>query len=275
VRVSGCGMYVGGSLRGRENVCFVPQHGEEAPADPGAPADLPPDHAWGGRWPAAGAHAGGGLWAADVEIHSLDPLPAAYANDTDTHVTSPAVAPAVPWTDPDLAAMVELPDAVWLASARAHALDPADALADSVLHLDRLPPALPTGEPGSMEVAGCADPAAGFLVCVSSEAADGALVVTGRRDPAWAPVTVVVEGDACLAAAASASPPLEDGLPAVSFRGALVVTGHLEVATTSTVAGHLACRRLLVAAPLSVSLDSGWRDQPPVGSLEPLLVARD
>ena len=269
VRVSGCGLYVGGSLRGRENATFVAPDGEQEPAGPAS------DHAWGGRWPAAGVHAGGGIWTAGSEIHDVDPAASAYAADTDTHATSTVPAPAGPWAGPDLAAMVELPDVAWLASARAHALDPADAFADGVLHLDRLPPALPTGEPGSAEVAGFADQAAGYLVFVPADAVGGTVNVTGIRDPAYAPVTVVVEGDACLGAVSVLAPPLPDGLPAVSFSGALVVTGRLEVAATSAVSGHLACRRLLVAAPLAVSLDAGWRERPPIGSLEPVLVARE
>jgi hypothetical protein len=111
-------------------------------------------------------------------------------------------------------------------------------------------------------------------VCVADDASSGALLVTGRRDPLWAPVTVAVEGDACLGADVLAPPPVDPGAPAVSFRGALVVTGRLEVAATSSVAGHVACRRLLVAAPLSVRLVAGWRERPAIGSLEPLLLAR-
>ena len=248
----------------------------EAPGEPAPPAGPAPDHAWGGRWPAAGVHAGGGIWAAGAEIHDLDPVPAAYAYDTDTHAASPPVVPAVPWTGSDLADMVELPDAVWLASARAHALDPADALADGVLHLDRLPPALPTGEPGSAEVAGCADPAAGYLVCV----ADDGVRRRPRRSPASATRCGRRSPLSSKATLASAMPawsrsPVEPAAPAVSFRGALVVTGHLEVAATSSVTGHVACRRLLVAAPLSVRLASGWREHPAIGSLEGLLLARE
>jgi len=254
IGASGCGLYVGGVVRGRENVSFSAPVGEEATGDSA------PDHAWGGRWPVAGVHAGGGIWAAGVEIRDLDPLPPAYANDT----------VAVGVQD-----LVKLPDAAWLASARAHALDPADAFAGGVLHLDRLPPALPTGEPGSAEVAGVADPAAGFLVCVSSKDVDGGVIVVGRRDPAWAPVTVVVEGDARLGDPSSPPLDVDDSGPTVSFRGALVATGYLEVAATSSITGHLACRRLLVAAPLAVTLDAGWRERPLIGSLEPFLLARE
>ena len=271
VDVSGGGLYVGGSLRGREHASFA------ADAD-GVPEVPAPDDAWGGRWPTAGAHAGGAIWAAGIDIHDLDPVPVAYANDTDTHSASPAGS----WDGPDLAAMVALPDAVWLASARAHALDSADALRDGVLQLDRLPPMLPTGEPGSGEVAGAADQAAGYIVSVAVRdlpaGADGSspdrLLVSGVRDPSCAPVTVVVEGDACLGDPLS-EPPAPYGVAAASLRGALVVTGHLEVAVPSSVTGHVACRRLLVAAPLALRLVSDWRDRPPVGSLEPLLLARE
>lgn len=287
VNVSGCGLYVGGSLRGRENVGFVAPVEGAAPEEPALPADPASDHAWGGRWPAAGVHAGGGIWAAGIEVHDLSPVSVAYSYDTDMHAAvppdgTPATPPDAPPATPveasslgDLQELVELPDAGWFASARAHALDPADAFEGGVLHLDRLPPALPTGEPGSAEVAGVADPAAGYLVCVPAAGIDGGVLVVGRRDPSWAPVTVVIEGDAGLGDPSTPPPATDDGAAAVSFRGALVVTGHLEVAAQSGIAGHLACRRLLVAAPLTVTLAAGWRDRPPIGSLEPYLVARE
>jgi hypothetical protein len=110
---------------------------------------------------------------------------------------------------------------------------------------------------------------------VSAAGSDGGVSVVGRRDPSWAPVTVVIEGDASLGDA-SAPPPVPYGdTDDVSLRGALVVTGHLEVAEPSSITGALACRRLQVAAPLAVTLAAGWRDQPPIGSLEPFLVARE
>jgi hypothetical protein len=246
--LDGCGACVGGVLRGREYVTAAS-----------------PDHAWGGRWPAAGVHAGGGIWAAGTDTAILDPLPEAYAADT---------------VGADVAELVELPGAAWLGSARLHALDPGDALAGGVLHLDRLPAVLPTGEPGAAEAAGRADLLSGYLVFVPARALDGGVVVTGVRDPSWAPVTVAIEGDAVLA-----GDPGDGGLPpapaldvppapAVAFRGALVVTGHLRVAAPAALAGHVACRRFTVAAALTLSLDEAWRERPPVGFLEPLLLAR-
>ncbi len=246
--LEGCGAYVGGVLRGREHVAF----------DPTVPS---PDHAWGGRWPAAGVHAGGGIWAAGVDTAALDPMPGAYMHDT---------------VGPDVNELVELPDAAWLASARVHALDPGEALAGGVLHLDQLPPVLPTGEPGAADAAGGADLLAGYVVFVAARALDGDLVVTGARDPGWAPVTVVIEGDAVLAAdpGGGGAPPPPSAAPAVALRGALVVAGSLQVAAPSAVAGHLACRRLATLAPLVLRLEEGWRERPPVGFLEPVLLAR-
>ncbi len=263
VSLSGCGMYAGGVVRGREHVTLVAAAGSDPPDDPATPPAAARDFAWGGRWPAAGVHAGGGIWAAGIDTGELDPLPEAYAADT---------------VGADVPALVELPDAVWLASGRVHALDPADAFADGVLHLDRLPPTIPAGEPGAGEVAGCADPSAGYVVWVSSRGVDGGVEVSGVRDAAWAPVTVVIEGDAVLGArdAAAGLPPgpYADGVSA-AFRGALVVTGRLEVAAPSGVDGHVACRRLVVGAPLTLRLAEGWREAPPVGSLEPFVVARE
>jgi len=288
--ITGSGVYVGGVVRGREHVSFAPPSAEAAPpADaeatdvPASASDAAPDHAWGGRWPAAGVHAGGGIWAAGLDTATLDPCPEAYAADT--------VGAAV-------AGLVEPPDAAWLASARSHALDPGDACSGGVLRLDRLPALLPTGEPGAAEAAGRADPSAGYVVFVSARGYDGGVVVTGVRDAAWAPVTVVVDGDAVLgadpgavasadagadpsavASADAGADPGAAGAPsapasAVALRGALVVAGRLSVAAPSSLCGHVACRRLAVTASLSLDLEADWRTRPPVGFVEPVLVAR-
>ncbi len=254
--VGGAGLYAGGVVRGREHVSFVADgegDGEEPPAD----------FAWGGLWPAAGVHAGGGIWAAGADVGALVPLPEPYVHDT----VGTQVLP-----------LVELPDAAWLASARAHALDPGEALAGGVLRLDRLPPIFPTGEPGAAEAAGRADPAAGYVVHVDARGLDGGLVVTGVRDPTWCAVSVVIEGDAVLGSPVGAEwpppGPGEHGAGA-ALQGALVITGHLQVAAPSSVAGHVACRRLLVSEPLSLRLEQAWREAPPAGLLEPVLLARE
>lgn len=265
--LSGCGAYVGGVLRGREHVAWVapaPGSGAVTPAPPSQtpPPEARPDHAWGGLWPVAGVHAGAGIWAAGVDTATLDPRPEAYAADT---------------VGTDVAGLVELPGAAWLASSRVHALDPGAALAGGVLRLDRLPATLPTGEPGVAEAAGCADPVAGYVVFVSARAFSGGVVIAGARDPAWCPVTVVIAGDAVAAVdpgAGGAPPAPVPGGPTVVLRGALVVTGSLRVAADTSIAGHVACRRLAVLAPLSLSLGAAWRDHPPVGFLQPVQLAR-
>ncbi len=61
--VSGSGIYVGGCLRGRENVSFVWASGLVTPA--GAPMDL----VRGDDFPAAAVHGGAGIFARGVEIH--------------------------------------------------------------------------------------------------------------------------------------------------------------------------------------------------------------
>lgn len=262
VVLTGCGAYVGGVLRGREHVSFSGSESGDPAPDPSVPAPSPPDHAWGGRWPVAGVHAGGGIWAAGIDTATLDPRPEAYAGDT---------------VGVEVGDLVQLPDAAWRATARAHALDPGDALAGGLLHLDRLPAALPTGEPGTADAAGRADLLAGYLVFVPARALAGGVVITGVRDPSWCPVTVVIDGNAVLGAdpGAGGTPPAPiPGAPGVALRGAVVVTGSLSVASVTTVRGHIACRRLTVLAPLSLSLESTWRESPPVGFVEPVLLAR-
>ena len=241
VLVEGSGVYAGGSVRGRESISFTASAG--APLvldDSGTPR--PPDLVHGSRWPIAAVHAGGAI------------VPAPQAEDSDVNI-DPA----------DVASLVAPPNAPWLAAASAHALDPGAALDGDILHLDRLPPSFPTGEPAAAEAAGYAAPSEGYLIVVDASGIDGGLVVTGQRDPLSVPVTVVVIGDAVLGVASSDT----------AFRGALVVTGALEVAGPAALTGHLACRRLLVRAPLTLTVPLDWREHPPLGSAEPRLLARE
>ena len=75
--VGGSGVYVGGCLRGRENVSFA----EAAGAVPGLVAGGPADVVHGETYPAAAVHGGVGIFALGTEIHEA-PDAASYALDT-------------------------------------------------------------------------------------------------------------------------------------------------------------------------------------------------
>jgi hypothetical protein len=87
------------------------------------------------------------------------------------------------------------------------------------------------------------------------------LRLSGWRSPSLPPLTVVVLGDAVLAAGGG---PDDAGL---CLHGVLVVTGSLTVQTPALVEGSLGAGALQVAAPLVVQLAAGWRDAPPPGAL--------
>ncbi len=76
--VSGSGIYVGGCLRGRENVSFVGVSGFVTPA--GAPTDF----VRGDDFPAAAVHGGAGIFARGIEIHDGSGQ-SEFADDTDRH----------------------------------------------------------------------------------------------------------------------------------------------------------------------------------------------
>ena len=80
--MSGSGVYVGGCLRGRENVSFV--------ADPGSvtPAGTPADVVRGDAFPAAAVHGGAGIFARGIEIHDGSGR-SEFADDTDRHAGVP------------------------------------------------------------------------------------------------------------------------------------------------------------------------------------------
>jgi hypothetical protein len=120
--VSGSGFYVGGCLRGREQVSF-------GAGDAGVTADgRPVDGARGDDCPVAAVHAAAGIFADGVEIH--DPPAPGYADDGDRH------AGAAP-----LAAWVAGPSPEFLAAAGAEGTPAGDALQDGSLHLDAIGPA--------------------------------------------------------------------------------------------------------------------------------------
>jgi hypothetical protein len=230
VTLSGCGLYVGGDVDGREWVACAPPGG-------GAAALPPADLAYDGLWSRAGVHAVGHVLAAGVDEHTLGSGPAPAADsDVDSGVVPPAalVAPPAPATLADLGA---------------HAADPGAALGADGLDLALLdragPPAL--GAPAA--------PAGGWVYVVAAPHVPGGLALRGARPgPSQAcPVTVVVLGDCTVAAAPSGAQ--------AALSGALIVTGELAVDAPLQVDGGVFVGRLVVRAPLQVSF-SGLVDAP-------------
>lgn len=159
--VSGCGVYCGGSVRGREWASFPGTEG--APAADGVHGDL---------WSRAGVHALGGIWARGAEEHSDDP--AAAPEDTDTHSAINGVMSAV-----------SAPSEDWLETVCGWADDPGSALQDGVLMLDRIPAARSAGDERSLYP--------GFIVWLPPS--DPPVRIVGTRPPGWCPVLVVSGAD--------------------------------------------------------------------------------
>ena len=165
LEVSGSGVYVGGCLRGREQVGFLQGAGPVTPAgDPG-------DGVRGDVFPAAAVRGGAGVFAEGIEIHEA-PERGHYPLDTDDHAGQ-----AVPeeW----LAA----PSAEFLASAAAEAASPGAALSGDRLSLDEL--VTPAG----------ADASGG--TCILVPAMDE-VTIDGSAPPAAGRLLLVVRGDAVL-----------------------------------------------------------------------------
>ena len=162
--VSGSGLYVGGCLRGREELAF-------GAGDAGVTADgRPVDGARGADCPVAAAHAGAGIFAGGAEIH--DPVLPAYADDGDQHAgTAP------------LAAWVAGPSAELLAAAESEGTPAGGALQDGSLHLD----AIDAADPSEM-VAGR---------CVVLPALDE-VTIEGVAPEDAGPLLVIVPGDAVI-----------------------------------------------------------------------------
>jgi hypothetical protein len=180
--VSGSGVYVGGCLRGRENVSFV------APPGSPVPAGALVDGVRGDVFAAAGVHAAAGIFAGGAEIHE-SPGREEYVDDTDWHVGETA--------SPD---WLTGPSAEVLLAARAEASTPGAALADGLLRLDDLPAAAGSDLTGGrclllpaadqVRIEGSAPDAGRLLIIVQGDATlgrpgemltlYGGLVVTGR-----------------------------------------------------------------------------------------------
>lgn len=163
LEVAGSGVYVGGCLRGRENVRFL------AGPDSATPIGDPADVVRGDDFPAAAVHGGPGIFAGGVEIHEPG-QGGPYPFDTDGHAGE-----QVPeeWLVP--------PSAELLAAAAAIATSPGDALAGARLSLDDI--RVPVG----------ADAAGGS--CLLLPAMDEVTIV-GSTPPAAGRLLLIVRGDA-------------------------------------------------------------------------------
>ncbi|MGE5229980.1 MAG: hypothetical protein ACM3MJ_09705 [Deltaproteobacteria bacterium] len=163
--VGGSGVYVGGCLRGRENVSFE----EAAGAVPGTLAGGPADVVHGETFPTAAVHGGAGIFELGAEIHEV-PDAASYAEDTDRHTGLP-----VPedW--------VVGPSAEFLLAASAAAVSAGPAWTDATLHLDQIGAA--TG------------PEAITGRCILLPPVDE-ITLLGALEPAAGRLLIIVPGDA-------------------------------------------------------------------------------
>ena len=213
--VSGSGIYVGGCLRGRENVGFVGVSGFVTPA--GAPTDL----VRGDDFPAAAVHGGAGIFARGVEIHDGSGQ-SEFADDTDRHV---GVAVQEEW--------LAGPTAEFLLAAGVEATSPGQALSDGILRLDEVTPA--------------ADLAGGRCLLVPS---GDEVTIQGSPSPAAGRLLVVVPGDAVLGRPGETLT-LSGGLTVagnLEVRGPLVVNGSLHAGSLSVEAPVIVTTSVLVAS---------------------------
>jgi hypothetical protein len=237
LRVIGSGVYTGGCLRGREWLSFGVE-GAVALATDGVHPDV---------WPLATAHALGSIWADGEEIHTAgSTLPdSPWTGDSDTHSEERWPADLLVPPDPGL-----------MCAWREHATTPGDALADGVLDLSLLPLHDP------LRSTEAADPG-GYIVLVAPEG-DTALLIVGDRPADACPITLVVAGDAVLGRPGSSD---------TVGRGALVVTGRLEIQGSAHHVGHLSAGGLTVMAPTVIEAPSDWRAHPLPGLATPVIVA--
>ncbi len=165
LEVSGSGVYVGGCLRGREQVGFLQGAG------PVTPADGPSDSVRGDVFPAAAVRGGAGVFAEGVEIHE-PPDGDLYPLDTDDHVGQAV-----------LEEWLAAPSAEFFAAATAEAASPGAALSGDRLRLDEL--VTPAG----------ADASGG--TCILMPTMDE-VTIDGSTPPAVGRLLLVVRGDAVL-----------------------------------------------------------------------------
>ena len=227
VAVIGGGFYCGGCVRGREWLRF----GEDAEAFGAATPAA--DGVHGDRWPVAGVHAAGGIWAAGEEVHAGAPAEL-WAADTDTHTG-----------ETGLSALTGPPTADLVCFLREQAVAPGEALSDDVLDLAQLP-----------------DQADGYVVLVRPVAATAVRIV-GERAAGACPLTLVVDGDAQVG-----YPGRETRL-----EGALIVLGALDITGPLRLDGHLQARSLCVLAPACFVTPVDWRQHPQAGLAVPTIVS--
>ena len=213
--LTGCGLYAGGDVDGREWVTLSASGGEPTDAPP------TPDLAYGGLYPLAGVHAAGHITVDGADEHAGAGAPAADS-DADTGTPPPA----------DL---VAAPGPASLGGFKTRASDPVAALIGANLDLGLLDRSAPP------PVASTSLAAGGRIYVL--DASGGPLALTGERPapPEACPLTVVVLGDCTIGSSAGAA-----------FSGALVVTGTLTVQAPLRVDGGLYAGGLVVAAPLTV-----------------------
>ncbi len=214
LELTGCGLYAGGDVDGREWVTLNAPGG--SPVVGAAPA---PDLAYGGVYPAAGVHAAGQIVAGGVDEHASAGAPAA---DTDADTGAPPPAD-----------LVAAPGPAVLAALATHASDPSAALHGATLDLSLLDRSSPP-RVGSTSLA-----AGGRIYML--DASNGPLTLSGERlaPPQACPLTVVVLGDCVV-----------DG--AAELTGELVVTGTLTVRAPLCVDGGLYAGALAVDAGLTL-----------------------
>jgi hypothetical protein len=237
VDVTGSGVYCGGSVRGREWLRF----GDDAETPAGAAPAV--DGVHGDRWPVAGVHAAGGIWAAGEEIHqsaSADP----WSADSDTHTGETGIA-----------ALAEPPSAELVCFLRERTIAPGEALSDDVLDLSKLP----DGPPGAES----ADAAGNGRIVVVRPVGD-ILHIIGERAAGAGPLTLVVDGDAQAGYTGG-----ETGMD-----GALIVLGALDVSGELWLNGHLQARSLCVRAPAHLVTPADWRQHPEAGLAVPTIVSQ-
>lgn len=237
VDVTGGGVYCGGSVRGREWLRF----GDDAETPAGATPAV--DGVHGDRWPVAGVHAAGGIWATGEEIHQSTSA-GLWATDTDTHTG-----------ETDVSAMTGGPAADLVCFVREQAVAPGTALSDDVLDLEQLPD--PAFGPEALETDG-----GGYAVLVRPVDA-AAVRIVGERAAGACPLTLIVDGDA------------QVGCPGRETRveGALIVLGALDVSGPLRLEGHLQARSLCIRAPAHLVTPADWRRHPQAGLAVPTIVS--
>jgi hypothetical protein len=237
VDVTGSGVYCGGSVRGREWLRF----GDDAATSSGSSSAV--DGVHGDRWPVAGVHAAGGIWAAGQEIHeSASAGP--WSSDTDTHTGETGITTL---SDP--------PSADLVCFLRERAVASGEALSDDVLDLSGLPDDPPG--PGSPEAG-----AGGYVVFIQPE--DAGVNVIGERAAGACPLTLVVDGDAQIGYTGHET----------RMEGALVVLGALDVAGPLWLDGHLEARSLRIRAPAHLVTSADWRQHPEAGLAVPTILSQ-